>query len=306
VNTVRTIVRAVRDSPVAGAARPMYRRLRTQYLRWRYPKGAYLATTGIPVYCDFNDASYVWYDAASDYLAFQNDIVDALVERAAGNVFIDVGAHFGYYTARMAIAAAHRHPTFRVIALEADASNYRCLQRTMAAYRGNGHIELIEAAAGDRIGTRTLFRTTASCTHTYADAGAAPVGEAREVTIDTLTAGFGSGERTAVIKIDVDGAEPVVLAGARETIARDQPLLLVEFSPVLLSSAGFSPQALFAEWTERFTAYRIDDARQRIVAVRPPDYDTIAKEIGAGIVDLILCPEPIDWTMPTSGKPGRR
>jgi hypothetical protein len=106
-----------------------------------------------------------------------------------------------------------------------------------------------------------------------------------------------AGERTAVIKIDVDGAEPVVLAGARETIARDRPLLLVEFSPVLLTSAGYDPQALFAEWTDRFTTYRIDDAHRRIAAARRADYETIANEIGTGIVDLILCPEPIDWTM---------
>jgi FkbM family methyltransferase len=61
------------------------------------------------------------------------------------------------------------------------------------------------------------------------------------------------------IKIDVDGHEYRVLAGAKQTIQRFLPTILIEIEPRTLKSAGTSPEEVMAFLTERgyclFTEY---------------------------------------------------
>lgn len=62
-------------------------------------------------------------------------------------------------------------------------------------------------------------------------------------TIDTLAATLGG--RVDFLKIDVEGAEPLVLAGARDTIAANPQIQIVmEWSPGQIEAANFQPQAV--------------------------------------------------------------
>ena len=54
--------------------------------------------------------------------------------------------------------------------------------------------------------------------------------EARAVTLDDYLAGSGP-DRVDFLKIDVDGAEPEVLAGAASTIDRHRPRIVIEMAP---------------------------------------------------------------------------
>lgn len=49
------------------------------------------------------------------------------------------------------------------------------------------------------------------------------------------------GRRVTFIKIDVEGFEPSVVAGAIELIKRDWPILLIEIYPFMLARHGFTP-----------------------------------------------------------------
>ena len=50
------------------------------------------------------------------------------------------------------------------------------------------------------------------------------------ITLDAFVAEKGI-ERVDFIKMDVEGAEPMVIAGARRTIERDMPIMMVEINP---------------------------------------------------------------------------
>ena len=55
-------------------------------------------------------------------------------------------------------------------------------------------------------------------------------------------------DRVDAIKIDVEGAEPLVMRGMHGLLSRpDKPLMLVEHNHSALSAAGFSAEGLFAQ-----------------------------------------------------------
>ena len=60
---------------------------------------------------------------------------------------------------------------------------------------------------------------------------------------DAITAARQYGRRVSLIMIDVDGNELSVLRGARETIARHQPAIVIEIAPYFIGMnlAGLRP-----------------------------------------------------------------
>ena len=166
---------------------------------------------------------------------------------------IDVGANFGYYTCLMSRFC----PSGKVIAIEADA-HVCALVRDNIAINGFTHIaEAIHAAASDTLNRLTFHRrlTRSANTslvkmpaHFVADLGEPPSEpfEVDGLRIDDLLPRLDG--RVDFIKIDVEGAEPLALRGARETIKRNQQLIIVmEWSPGQIRGAGFDPNAFLAE-----------------------------------------------------------
>mgnify|MGYP001301409699 CR=1 FL=1 len=159
---------------------------------------------------------------------------------AAGGVMVDVGAYTGLY----AILAAQRGAV--VHAFEPNPAAYRRLLENIA--RNGVTVNACPVAVGDHAGRAALqvnpgVRITSG--------GRLVAGDAVEVvTIDSL--GLSD---VAAIKIDVEGAECRVLAGALETIARCRPLLITEAlsqdalkaQAAVLRPLGYAP-ARVDEW----------------------------------------------------------
>ena len=286
-----------RDSTLAMLARPIYRRLRTAYLRRRFPSGHFVSGTGIRVFCDFSDPSYVWYDADSDYLRFHRAVFEALIDRSVGNIFVDIGAHFGFYTALIAETARRARRAARIIAVEPDRHHFDCLQRTVERFVNDEvRVDLVPAAIGGHDGVVSLYKTSASCLHSYPEEpGAVACYEVPLVTLDSLVkARLALSERSALIKIDGAGAEPFVFDGWPETMKGHQPLVLTEFSPVAIKAAGRDPAALFAWLCAHFHVIHVNHVSMRIDCVREDDYADLVTHIGAGVTDLIISTAPLD------------
>lgn len=141
-----------------------------------------------------------------------------------GDVLVDVGANVGMYTIW---AAALRGA--RVYAFEPESQNYALLCKNVAINRLGGQVDAFCAALSDETGFGTLhlssFAPGQSC-HSFGEAldfnrevQAFPFRQGSfSTTLDALVAD-GTVPQPQHIKIDVDGIEHKVLAGAARAVA---------------------------------------------------------------------------------------
>lgn len=136
---------------------------------------------------------------------------------------VDVGAAYGVYTLAMAKAVG---PTGRVWAFEPSSATAGYLDRSLARNRFS-HVTLTRSALSDVAGTgRLLVEASPELNRLDAVSG----GAAEEVPVDTLDrfavgAGWGALD---LIKIDAEGQERAIVAGAAQLLSSTSPLLLVE------------------------------------------------------------------------------
>jgi len=170
-----------------------------------------------------------------------------------GDVALDVGANIGAFTVAMARAVT---ASGRVFAFEPFAVARRRLQRTLEL-NATHNVEVLSAAVADRVGSATLVDygagyeswSTLAPREIETAAGmvrAAGHTEVGTTTLDAFAAARGL-DRAAVAKIDVEGAEAFVIAGARDLLARRAiDVLFVEASDETLEAAGASVHGLLA------------------------------------------------------------
>ncbi|MCA3275062.1 MAG: FkbM family methyltransferase [Roseomonas sp.] len=144
-----------------------------------------------------------------------------------GMRFIDVGAHFGYYTLLGAeMVGAHGH----VYSFEANPLIFQKLIKSVAVNGFEGRVSLFNVAVHDTSSPmEILFRHDASGGGwTDVATGARPaVHEVLPVQGEALDTLLADVPQVDVIKIDVEGAEPKVLAGAKNLIARSRNLTMI-------------------------------------------------------------------------------
>jgi FkbM family methyltransferase len=161
-----------------------------------------------------------------------------------GSVFVDVGASTGYFTV---LAARVVGPEGEVVACEPGPQNQSVLLlNTVVNQLGN--VRLVPCAVSDGSAVLVYHRlgggngAIAAFDGTPLGMGAGDLVQARR--LDDILTGVA---RVDLVKIDVEGAEGRVLAGASETLRRYAPTLLFEFSPPGLEAvSGVSGEDLLA------------------------------------------------------------
>jgi FkbM family methyltransferase len=182
-------------------------------------------------------------------------------------VFVDIGANAGYFS------CIARHHGTHVVAVEPAAQNLDLLFRNI---RENGwnDVEVFPVGLAEQPGLGTLYGDGTGASLLTRWAGVSEVWQ-RTVpltTVDVLLAGRFSGRRL-LIKVDVEGAEQGVLAGARDTLARrPAPVWLVEvcFSENFPNGSNPHFRQVFERfWNAGYAATSLEAAR----AVSPEDVD---------------------------------
>ena len=160
----------------------------------------------------------------------------------APGVFLDVGANIGWFSLQLARSGR----VGRVVAIEPDVGNHALLQENIRRNGLGERIDAIACAAGADAGLARLHRYKASNLGRHslvADHGHGGNWVVVEA-IDALLSRLGLAEAPiAAIKIDVEGYEPMVLAGARGALQRTRALL-VELSPDLSRQGGLDLPAM--------------------------------------------------------------
>jgi len=207
--------------------------------------------------------------------------VDGLRELVAdGSTVIDVGANIGFFSLRFARWVG---PGGHVIAIEPEARNVASLRTRVARAGLSGVIDCVHAAAADRPGTLKLALTPGHPgDHHLAEAGQ-PV---RAVTLDDLTAD--DPRPVSLVKIDVQGAETLVIAGARRLLEEQRPAVFVEVDGPSLARQGSSPRELIESLVGLgFTGHRL--TRRGVGAREEPDeLQAAVGRSSGGYVDILF------------------
>jgi FkbM family methyltransferase len=139
--------------------------------------------------------------------------------------FLDVGANYGYFSA----LAAELAPGGRVLAFEPSPRVFRALRANLAPY---AHAAARRAAVSDTASQAELFEggrgQTCQSTLDAGLGGAAGFGrvQVEAVALDEACAALDF--KPTCLKIDAEGWEAKVLAGAAATLARYSPVVIVE------------------------------------------------------------------------------
>lgn len=147
-----------------------------------------------------------------------------------GMTFVDVGASFGYYTV---LAGRLVGSTGRVVACEPGPQNVSLLLLNIEAHQ-LANVAVHPVAASDRAGA-LLYHGSGGNGHISSFSGdPSELANGELVPARPLDELLRAESRVDVIKIDVEGAEGRVLAGAQRTMRRDHPALFLELSPPAL------------------------------------------------------------------------
>ena len=152
-----------------------------------------------------------------------------------GMTVLDVGANIGYYTLQFSQLAG---PTGRVIAFEPST---RFNQRLRDHLRRNHceNVTVVDCGLADGAKQLPLFGGGDSATLGWHDDARQPVAK-ETVALRSLDDWLEANPQPQIhfIKVDIDGAEPLFVRGARQTLSRFRPILLMEFMQLGLLEFG--------------------------------------------------------------------
>jgi FkbM family methyltransferase len=188
-------------------------------LEWRVRSWmGWSATVPLPEW-----GSYLWLPAewrGWPRLAYvKREQSDAVLTAASemvepGQVVVDAGANIGFFTVAAANAVG---PNGHVLAVEPAGTTFAALERQITL-NNLSQVTPLRAALGNRIGTMRLYLHGDSSRHSLFPCGESIAEEILMTTLDTALAEAGL-EHIDMIKIDVEGAEPMVLEGATEALS---------------------------------------------------------------------------------------
>lgn len=160
------------------------------------------------------------------YGTWEPEVVEAMrsVVRE-GFVALDIGAHIGYYALVLSRLVG---TTGRVIAFEPLPPNYKMLEENVRL-NGCRQIKTVNQAVLDRTGPLKVTipggEPLPGSVSLFADYGTEPI------VVDAVSLDDFLRERKGPVhflKMDVEGAEGLVLRGARETIGLHHPAMVIE------------------------------------------------------------------------------
>lgn len=174
---------------------------------------------------------------------------------------LDIGANVGFFT----VLAGQLAACGRVLAAEPSRTAAARLRHNLTLNAVAEKVILFEGLLSDRAGERTLnvipgreeYSSMGPLVHPSV-AGEAFVQEiAAATTVDHLVERYQL--EPGLIKLDVEGAEALVLAGATRTLREHRPVILSELSDALLRNMGSSGTQVVAQLQE--LGYRVTDLK---------------------------------------------
>jgi FkbM family methyltransferase len=240
---------------------------------------------GVELFCDAADAAVTPGLLSGHYEAHLSAVFEKYC--TAGMTVVDVGANLGYYSL---LASRLVGPTGRVVALEPNSENCRLL---LSSLRLNDitNVQLLPVAADKATGW-AYYSTHVGSNGGLIDGGellSHPCTVVPTFRLDDLVEG-----PVGFLKMDVEGAEGRVVAGATGLIARDRPIVTTELKDEMLRRVSGTTVAEYLGSFERL-GYRPSLLEKATGAEKP--YASVADLLADWgetdeLRDVLLLPGP--------------
>lgn len=214
--------------------------------RVRYGLTGAVQVEGLTLYLDPRDeviTRMILHDGTWE--PSETAVLRSLLRR--GDTFIDVGANIGWHTL---IAAKAVGPEGHVIAFEPAPVSFEILRHN-AEVNGCRNAILVPKALSDKPGSVRLHLSDTNKGHNTIldEPGLKETIDVEAVPLDDYMKDVA--REVALVKIDVEGAEGLVLEGMRETLRKHpQMAILMEFYPALIRRSRFDPAAMLRKFLD--------------------------------------------------------
>jgi FkbM family methyltransferase len=184
-----------------------------------------------------------------------------------GDVCLDVGANFGWYTT---LFAARTGETGAVHSFEPVPATFRELERNYELMGSPANVSINNVALGDKPGTvvLNLFEGLPTGHASLSSQGRADAStfDCPMITLDSYLDDRGI-DRVDLIKVDIEGAEMMFLNGAKKLFDQDvPPIFLMEMALQQTCNFGYLPNDLveFIGARGDYAFYAVDELNGKL------------------------------------------
>lgn len=172
-------------------------------------------------------------------------------------VFLDVGANVGYFGR---VASDIVGDNGNIFAFEVEYENFHSLCRNTASL---SNVTPLNFAVCDKHKSLAVYRSSHSSCHSILDTDNYITGEkfvAPTITLDLFWKLYLNEKIIDLVKIDVEGAEMMVLKGMSEIIDKEKvKFIIVECCPKLLLNSKTEPVEIFKFLADKFSLSIIEE-----------------------------------------------
>lgn len=203
-----------------------------------------------------------------EYERFLTEVASSLI--APGDICLDVGANFGWYTTLMALKCGEDG---EVHAFEPMPGAFGDLARNIQVAGSPPNVSLNNVALGDKAGTIQIHLFDDLPTghaSIAANAGVTTtISDCRMITLDSYLTEHAV-KQVDFVKVDIEGAELMFLNGAERLFLQEvPPIIMMEMALATTRNFGYLPDELIKFIGSRgdYEFYPADEARERLYRI---------------------------------------
>ena len=228
----------------------------------------------------------------NSYEEFTSNIIENLAQNI--DLFIDIGAHYGYYS----LLVGQANPNCEIIAFEPAPTNFEILNRNIEL----NHLKnarVVNQAVSNRNEQVNFNISTASDNCAFINHPATPTLKQiniQSITLSELLSGK-KGLRT-LIKIDAEGHELKILEGFKDILSEvDNIQMVLEINPECLLLDKTTPKELFTTITALgYKSYFLDEINHQYFQPSDNGVETWENIIGERKYLNIFCRKSVSST----------
>lgn len=215
--------------------------------QWFWPEKNIIEIQGSKMYLNIHDKSpsmrrtFRNYATRNEWEPITTKIFENIV--GEGDTVVDCGANIGYFTL---LAAKLVGKNGKVYSFEPEKTNYEYILKNIEL-NGYNNVTVVNKAISDKSGmVRLYIHPSDTGHHTINQYDGITDDNRKSVEIESTSLDDFFKENVSpvnVIKMDIEGAEPLAFLGGENTIAKNKNLrIFLEFYPQLIIEMGGSPR----------------------------------------------------------------